>query len=365
MLASGDVLVAASDGSGQTLSDTTATLLAGATGDVVWEPRRYRSTADAVELPRAWQLRTPSEWVAAMQDTAISREFARLGRLAALPAVQARPDWLTVLIRQRSLLENSAEDDVARAIGLAAQLTPGCAAGLPLRALPFAEIDGKLWERQRTLLTMLLETEHPGQLSQGLVHFLDAQSEGVHWLDLVDLDGHLLPWPVLRVRSHDLACQGPPGDAVLLVENHQCLHHLPPVGELRGTVAILGAGLDLTWLRAHWLQERAVAYWGDIDTWGLTMLAQARQQVPHLTALCMDLATRQRFIDQAGAEPVPAPLMPTGLQPDERALLCELLAQPEQGRIEQERLSVDWVRHAIHQWRATGVHNARSSAHSG
>lgn len=37
VLASGDVLIAASDGSEQTLSDTTATLLAGATGDVVWE----------------------------------------------------------------------------------------------------------------------------------------------------------------------------------------------------------------------------------------------------------------------------------------------------------------------------------------
>ncbi|WOP14191.1 DUF3322 domain-containing protein [Ottowia sp. SB7-C50] len=335
------------------------------TGHVVWEPRRYRSTAEAVEMPRTWVLQTPVEWVAAMQEAAIGREFARLQRLAVLPAVQARPDWLKVLIRQRHLLENSAENDVARAIGLAAQLAPGCAAGLPLRALPFAGIDGKLWERQRTLLTMLLETEHPGQLSQGLEHFLDAQAEGTHWLDVVDLDGSLLPWPVLRVRSHDLARHPPPGAALLLVENHQCLHHLPPGGELPDTVAILGAGLDLAWLRADWLRERAVAYWGDIDTWGLTMLALARQQVPQLTALCMDEPTRQRFIEQAGAEPVPTPEIPPGLRADEQAVFRDLLAQPSQGRIEQERLPVDWVRATIRQWHARCQAGAPATLQSG
>ena len=330
-------------------------------GEVQWEVRRYRSTADAVQLPRTWCLRTPSEWVAAMHDSAIGREFARLGRLAALPAVQARPDWLAMLIRQRHLLNNAPEDDVARAITLAAQLSPGCAAGLPLRALRFEGIDGKLWDRQRTLLTLLVETQHPGQLDQGLEHFLGAQAPGTHWLDVVDLDGGLLPWPMLRVRSHDLARHAPPGTALLLIENHQCQHHLPPVGELPGTVAILGARLDLAWLRADWLQQRAVAYCGDIDTWGLTMLAQARKQLPHATALCMDAATRQRFIDMAGAEAVPTPAVPVGLLPDEQALFSQLLAQHEQGRIEQERLPGDEVRDAIRRWRA----GARSSPHSG
>ncbi len=320
------------------------------TGEVVWEARRYRSTADAVELPRVWRLRAPTEWVAAMQDGGIAREFARLGRLAALPTVQERPHWLAVLIRQRALLAGSTEDDLVRAIGLAARLSPGCAAGLPLRALPFADIDGKLWERQRTLLTLLLQAEHSGQLDGGLEHFLGAQSAGTHWLDVVDLDGRLLPWPVLRVCSHDLARHGPPGETVLLVENHQCLHHLPLAGELPGAVAILGAGLDLAWLRGDWLRDRAVAYWGDIDTWGLTMLAQARVHVPQITALCMDATTRRRFIDQAGAEPVPTLALPDGLLRHEQALFGDLLAQPAQGRIEQERLPAETVRDAIRQW---------------
>ena len=133
------------------------------------------------------------------------------------------------------------------------------------------------------------------------------------------------------------------------------------MGELPGTVAILGARLDLAWLRADWLQQRAVAYCGDIDTWGLTMLAQARKQLPHATALCMDAATRQRFIDMAGAEAVPTPAVPVGLLPDEQALFSQLLAQHEQGRIEQERLPGDEVRDAIRRWRA----GARSSPHSG
>ncbi len=54
---------------------------------------------------------------------------------------------------------------------------------------------------------------------------------------------------------------------------------------------MLGAGLNLGWLAAPWLQERTVAYWGDLDTWGLHMLAIARGHVPHLHALLMDRAT--------------------------------------------------------------------------
>ncbi len=72
-----------------------------------------------------------------------------------------------------------------------------------------------------------------------------------------------------------------------------------------------------------------------------------------------------RVLDQAGAEPVPTPVMPDGLAPGEQALFKQLLAQPAQGRIEQERLPVAWTRDAIRHWHARCVAGAPSSVHSG
>jgi len=64
---------------------------------------------------------------------------------------------------------------------------------------------------------------------------------------------------------------------ILLVENVRCLHQLSQ--PLPDTIAILGAWLNQGWLAAFWLQSRQMAYWGDIDTWGLAMLATARQHL--------------------------------------------------------------------------------------
>lgn len=52
-------------------------------------------------------------------------------------------------------------------------------------------------------------------------------------------------------------------------------------------MAVLGAGLNLEWLRAAWLQDRRIAYWGDLDTWGLLMLSRARERQPYLESVLM------------------------------------------------------------------------------
>ncbi|MDO5692871.1 MAG: DUF3322 domain-containing protein [Pseudomonadota bacterium] len=334
-------------------------------GQVRWQSRAYRGTGQPIDLPRAWVLSTPGDWVAAMQDGAAASGYARLNRLAALPEVRARPVWLPLLVRQRAVLNEPDVAELIRAIQLAARLSPGCAQGLPLRALPHAGVDSKFWARQRALLTLLLEAAHPGQVAPvGLEAFLGADPSGTHWLDVVDLGGGLLPWPRLRVRAEDLAAHAPPGTALLLVENHQCLHHLPPRGSAPGLVAVLGSGLDLAWLAAPWLRQRRVAYWGDIDTWGLVMLARARQALPGLTALLMNEAVWHRHRRQAVAEPVRAEPAPPGLNAIEQRLDALLRQHPAQGRLEQERLPAAWVRDALARWHAH-AHARRGSGRGG
>src|SRR5690606_17552060 len=115
------------------------------------------------------------------------------------------------------------------------------------------------------------------------------------WVLVIDLDGGLMFFHQQRVRSSELEAKPLPSRNILIVENETCRHLLP---SLRDTIAVLGSGFDLGWTRASWLAEKRVGYWGDIDTWGLTFLAKARGNVPHLTPLMMD---RQTFDDHLAA----------------------------------------------------------------
>lgn len=313
-------------------------------GEVVWQPVRFRAAAEAVELPVTWRLRTPSEWIAATGDKTIKQEYHRLERLVA----GSDEHFHRQLVRRRHLHADKPEDEVLRATALALQLSPGCAGGAPLRTLPFEGIDSKFFERHRRLLTALLDERYDGAAGElGLEAFLGAADESDHWLLIADLDGGLLPFRQLRVRDKELLDTPLPGSRLLIVENERCLHQLP---ELPGTVAILGAGLNLAWLGAPWLADRALAYWGDIDTWGLTMLARARGHQPHLIPLLMDSDAFEQHRRHAVPEPVPAaPTPPEGLNEAEERLYRQLLGE-ERGRLEQEFLPSGTVEQTIQAW---------------
>lgn len=314
-------------------------------GRVHWEPHRFRSASEPVQVPVIWELSSPSEWVEASASSDILREYQALSRLVA--ASDAR--FHRLLVRKRSLVLDKPEDDVVRATELALQLEPGCAEGKPLRALSLAGIDSKFFERNRNLVVQLLNIRFDGQASDlGLEAFLGAQDEGHHWLLMADLAGDLLPFSQLRVRASELMRTVLPARQILVVENERCLHQLPALPD---TIAILGAGLNLSWLNASWLRQKNLAYWGDIDTWGLTMLARARQFQPGLTPLLMTETIFEAYQrTKAVVEPQPAEQLPAqGLAMEEQQLYTRLLGLGK-GRLEQEFLPSDVVEKAILQW---------------
>lgn len=317
-------------------------------GEVVWEAIRFRATAAAVELPVAWRLHSPSEWIAATGNAAIRQEYRRLERLVA----GSDERFHRLLVRRRHLHADKPEEEVLRATALALNLSPGCADGAPLRTLPFAGIDSKFFERHRRLLTALLDERYDGAAGElGLETFLGAADEADHWLLLADLDGGLLPFRQLRVRDKELTEKPLPGTHLIVVENERCLHQLPA---LPGTVALLGAGLNLAWMGAPWLTGRKLAYWGDIDTWGLSMLARARRHQPHLTPLLMDSDIYKCYREgRAVIEPTHASATPPeGLTDAEERLYRQLLGE-ERGRLEQEFLPIDTVEQAFRSWHQT------------
>ncbi|MEH6562942.1 MAG: Wadjet anti-phage system protein JetD domain-containing protein [Marinobacter sp.] len=314
-------------------------------GQVDWTFQTFRSASKDVQVPEFWVLSSPSEWIAATNNNEINKEYQTLCRL--VPEVDEC--FRRLLIRKCRLVLDKPENEVIQSAETSRLLSPGFAEGKPLRALSVGGVDTKFFERNRQLLIQMLDILFAGQASElGLEAFLGADDEGHHWLLIVDLDGGLLPFSQLRVRARELLKTPLPGAYVLIIENERCVHQLPYAPN---TVAVLGAGLNLSWMRACWLAEKKVAYWGDMDTWGLTMLARAREFQPALLPLLMNEAIFNSFAsDKAVQEPQPADSMPVaGLTPEERVFYIELLRR-EKGRLEQEFLPDNLVHTSVSHW---------------
>ena len=207
--------------------------------------------------------------------------------------------------------------------------------------------DSKFFERHAGLLTALLDERFAKEAShQGLTTFLGAQAQDDHWLLIAPLTKGLLPFARIRISSSELRTTPLPARRILLVENERSLHQLPQ--PLDDTIAILGAGLNLGWLDAPWLQDRSVAYWGDLDTWGLAMLATARNHLPHLQTILMDQATFDAHPHLAVVEPVHAAGSLFNKPAD--ATLDTHFRTLEKGRIEQEFLPIPQVHKAVQDW---------------
>jgi hypothetical protein len=323
-------------------------------GSVQWQARRYRGSSDAIALPTHWQLAKPSQCVAAIGHFKVS-EHAQVksdyARLSTLIAAVERPGFQRLLVRRLVQWRDTPTEAVITAARMALQLEPGCAHGRPLRALAVQGNDSKFFERHASLLAALLDERFDGEASrQGLVGFLGALAEDDHWLLIAPLAPGLLPFARQRVRASELLTTPLPAGRILLVENERCLHQLPQ--PLPDTIAVLGAGLNLGWLAAPWLQERNVGYWGDLDTWGLSMLSAARSHLPKLRALLMDRATFDTHQSLAVAEQVHAPAQARSTLLPHEAALESHLRTVKAGRLEQEFLDTGAVHRALRTWSA-------------
>jgi hypothetical protein len=315
-------------------------------GRVVWEQARFRGGSEPVDLPVEWVLTSPTDWAMACSDPNIQNEYDRLSRLVSA----TNSLFHRSLVRQRHLLQDKSDEEVLKAIEVTMALSPGDASGRPLRALSICGIDSKFWERHRSLLVHLLDVRFDGQVSDlGLEAFLGALDEGEHWLLIAPLADGLLPFAQQRVRARELTATPLPGSHVLIVENERCLHQLP---RLPDTVAVLGAGLNLAWMDAAWLREKRVAYWGDIDTWGLVMLAGARRRQSHVQPLLMNIELFEAIRATAAVvESRPAGEEPPTELTDSEQDLYRLLRGLVRGRVEQEFVPRDRVLAELERWR--------------
>jgi len=99
--------------------------------------------------------------------------------------------------------------------------------------------------------------------------------------------------PETQFRGMTIAC-----GRVLIVENLMNFLAMP---NLPDAVCIWGGGFKVNFLRnCHWLKEKRIGYWGDIDPHGLQILSQLRGFFPHSEAIMMDFATLRHFEKEVG-----------------------------------------------------------------
>ncbi len=89
-------------------------------GEVRWEAVNYRSLAAAVELPVSWVLHSAGQWVEAMADADIRREYRLLSGVIAAVDPQFHP----LIVQQRQQLPARGAEETIRAAPTGARCGP-------------------------------------------------------------------------------------------------------------------------------------------------------------------------------------------------------------------------------------------------
>lgn len=229
--------------------------------------------------------------------------------------------------------------------------------GIHVRQLDITGVDSKFIETRKGLLAQLLDHVLPA-------HAVVADALGVRQFEL--RYGLLSKPPLIRFRLLDaehfigglsdltvpvaqFASLQSRVERVFVTENEVNALAFPDVS---ASMVVFGGGYGIDRLaQAHWLRNRDLLYWGDIDTHGFAILDRLRANLPHARSVLMDADTLHAHRYVWGAEDpdkrYTADL--ARLTPAEGELFIELRddRHAPRLRLEQERISYTWAAEAI------------------
>lgn len=313
---------------------------------VQWEAKTFRDL-DEQRLPVAVVIPTVKALIQFIGDSAINK--SRLWERNMGPVLALNKGLYPALVKHLDTIEKLSLYDAQLVAKTLPQLQKGMGQGHYLRSLPLKGVDTKFVETHSQLLADLLDTLHSNEVTRagGLRQWLDCAALPKDWLTIRPLDplsqkalGNL---PLLQLTGETLKNSPLPAKNILVVENLQSGLGLPA---LKTSIAVCGGGRNVAWMDADWLQEKRVGYWGDIDSWGLTFLSDAKARCAHCETLMMDEATLERHKQRVVTEPVPTTSMPEHLNEAEKKLFNQLTGC----RLEQERLCADFIQQSLYQW---------------
>lgn len=282
-----------------------------------------------------------------------ARRFAGLVQIT-----RAEQPQLLLWLEKRPLNALALADAWPRLLGVVGWLQAHPRPGIYLRQVDVPGVDSKFIESNRGVLAELFDLALPPEA-------LDVSASGTSQFcrrygfkdkplrirfRLLDAQQALLPGATeqdIGVTQAAFAQLNPSASRVFITENEVNFLAFPP---LPGSLVVFGAGYGFEVMKsAHWLQQRTVHYWGDIDTHGFAILDQLRAQLPHARSLLMDEATLMAHQSHWGEEPKPERRDLTRLTPPELAVYQLLRDDGLQPclRLEQERINFGWVQAAL------------------
>ena len=242
-------------------------------------------------------------------------------------------------------------DDWLRLLRIVAWLQAHPRPGLYLRQVDLPGIHSKFIEAQRAVLTELLDQVLPSaavdSAARGVGQFAARYGfrDKPHRVRLRFLDPCHPAWVPGTDADYTLSAPAfvrldPPVRRVFITENEINFLAFPPAAD---SLVVFGAGYGFDALaQAAWLHQRALHYWGDIDSHGFAILDQLRGHFPHALSFLMDRDTLLTHEDQWVTEPQPTQRDLPLLDRDERRLYDDLRwrrLREEPVRLEQERIA--------------------------
>lgn len=139
-----------------------------------------------------------------------------------------------------------------------------------------------------------------------------------------------------------------PCNRVFLLENKTNFSNLMnflTLPQIEKSIGIFGSGFKVGNLKsAHWLAEKEIFYWGDIDTHGLQILSQIRGYFPNTNSVMMDFETLNSFKDDWDrGEPITAGSLPNLTSAEEMLFQFVKADNINTIRLEQEKVSQEYV----------------------
>lgn len=250
-------------------------------------------------------------------------------------------------------------DDWSRLLDIAVWLQAHPRPAIYLRQVDLPGLHSKFIEGHRPVLSELFDIVLPGQAVDtsmvGTSHFLPRYGFREKPIRvrfrLLDPAHALFPGGTdqdITITYDTFASLNPVASRVFITENEVNFLAFPPLAD---SMVVFGAGYGFDMLaQAEWLGNKALYYWGDIDTHGFAILDQLRSHMPHVVSFLMDKETLIAHHEQWGTEPSPTLRELPRLTPKERAVYDDIRWQRLQNncvRLEQERISFGWLQQAL------------------
>ena len=318
---------------------------------VDWDSRNYRSLKQQ-NIPKRLVIPSMQSLFDYLGKDAVARGHLWEQRME--PLLNMNKDLYSVLIKHLLTIEAVSQLEIELIVKLLPQMFKGMGEGKYLRALPLKGVDTKFVESFTPLITDLLDVMHQGNVMQagGLLAWLQCLGNPSGWITVRPLcpivQAKIGGFSILQLPIAELRRMSLPADNILVVENIQSGLGLTNV---KNTIAVFGGGRNVSWMNADWLNEKNVGYWGDIDTWGLAILSDARTLAHNTIPIMMDENTVLQFKDRMVDEPEKHMGLPSNLNKAEKTLFSDLKSNKfGAGRLEQERLSADYINKYIDVW---------------